>query len=308
MLKGPVVVTGASGMVGRHLLRVLTREGLSCIASSRRQPSALPADSRWVPWDLRCWKTPAELDSLFAQATAVLHLGALVPAVLGDESLPDIFDTNVRATLALGYWARQRNIPLIYLSGSTVYANPYREHIREDDEKVSRGVGGFGLYGVSKLMAEEVLLHVAEPDAPLCILRPSSIYGCGLAANKMIMRFLSEAAAGRTIELAPPVDDRVDLIHAEDVASAILRALEREAWGVFNVGTEHPVSVLEIATSCVEAVGKGSVRVVDAPANRPPQVRFHLCCEAARRRFDFRPVLSLRAGMKLMWDDLTAGC
>ncbi len=295
-------------MVGRHLLRVLAREGISCIASSRRQPHLLPADSRWVPWDLRCWKTPAELDSLFADATAVLHLGGLVPAVLGDESLPDIFDTNVRATLALGHWAGERGIPLVYLSSSTVYANPYRQHIREDDEKASRGIRGFGLYGISKLMAEEVLLHVAEPDARPCILRPSSIYGGGLAANKMIMRFLNEAAAGRTIELAPPVDDRVDLIHAEDVALAVVRALEREAWGIFNVATEQPVSVLEIARSCVEAVGKGSVRVVDTPADRPPQVRFHLCCDAARRCFDFWPTLSLHAGMKLMWDDLTAGC
>jgi UDP-glucose 4-epimerase len=306
MLNGPVVVTGASGMMGRHLLRLLGENSVAYIATSRRALATLPAGSKWVEWDFARWQSPEDLDRLFPDAAAVIHAGALVPATIAAEVSAAMFDANVRATVCLAHWAFRKGLPLLYLSSSTVYRHPDRSGIVETDPLLARGVGGFGFYGLSKLLGEEAMHHLAEPDARLCILRPSSVYGHGLPPGKLIPKLLAQAAAGRVIEIGRPEDDRVDLIHAEDVARAALQALAREAWGVFNVASERPVTMVEIAEACVAAAGVAEIRIVGDAATRPAQLRFGLSCKAARERFGFAPQYDLAAGIRRMWEDMTS--
>ena len=66
-------LTGASGMLGAHLLSRLAQDGVATLATSRRRPVNLPAGAIWTSWDLREWRTPAELDdgnASFALANA----------------------------------------------------------------------------------------------------------------------------------------------------------------------------------------------------------------------------------------------
>ncbi len=289
-------------MVGRHVLRLLDRKGIPRLATSRRAPRHLYGAS-WSAWDLQEWRSTATLDHDFPGVGAVIHLAAVVPNTLGTDASSEIFDVNVRGTACIAQWALQRNLPLVYLSSATVYADPQRAGIVESDDTI-RGAGEFGFYALSKLLAEEALRCLAPRGAPLCILRPSSIYGAGLPAGKMIPKFLRQAAAGQCIEIGRPEDDRVDLIHADDVAAAMLFAVEREASGVFNIASEAPATIAQIAQACVDAVGAGSVRVVGGPAGRAPQTRFALRCRAAREGFGFASQLDLLAGLKRMWNDV----
>jgi UDP-glucose 4-epimerase len=305
MLKGRVAVTGVSGMVGAHLLPVLAHRSVGVAGTSRRPPKTLPAGALWARWDLADWKTAGELDGYFPQVTALIHLGAQIPqSVVGDAS-PELIDVNVRATLALAAWAIERDIPVVYLSSATVYADTFRAGIAENDPRGGNDAGG--LYGLTKLLAEELLLHFAHKGLRLSILRPSSLYGAGLPRGKMITSFLERAAAGQTIEIAPPADDRIDLIHAHDVAEAIVAVLDKGACGIFNVAGENPVTIAQVAQACVAAVGRGAVRIGPGSGGRPAQMRFGLCCEAARAAFGFAPQLTLVEGIRTMWQDLQSG-
>ena len=153
---------------------------------------------------------------------------------------------------------------------------------------------------MSKSMAEDILLYLAGAGLRVCILRPSSVYGVGLARNKLVTKFLSLALQGSTIELVEPIDDEVDLLHAADLAEAALEALEHQAWGVYNVSSERPITIQKIAEACVSVAGRGQIVVKPDPVGRRRVSRFLLNSEKARRGFQFSPKYSLEAGLEGM--------
>lgn len=296
-------LTGASGMVGRHLRALCERRGIDYVATSRTSILGIPAQCHWYPWNLATWKSAQELDQLFGTVDVIFHVGARVPRRSEEMSVGDIFDANVRACLNIGQWACQRNIPLVFLSGATVYADPARVGILEDDQKTDGGgVGGF--YGYSKWIAEEVLSHFRHLGLPLLVLRASSVYGSGLSDDKMISSFLKRASRGEVIELQQPIGDTVDLIHASDVAEAIVQTIEQETWGTFNIASERQYTMEEIAQACVDVVGRGVVKIIGKPVGGSERMRFGLSCNAARAAFDFQTRMSLIDGLTEMWNDM----
>jgi UDP-glucose 4-epimerase len=119
----------------------------------------------------------------------------------------------------------------------------------------------------------------------------------------MVARFLNLAAKGEILELLPSTEDKINLIHASDVAEAMLQALEKEAWGTFNIASGSLYSIREIAETCVKVVKKGKIRVLAGDVNQPPKTRFDLSCEAARQAFGFSPKLDLYSGIQRMWQE-----
>lgn len=118
---------------------------------------------------------------------------------------------------------------------------------------------------------------------------------------QMVAQFLSMAGSGGNIEVAPPAHDRVNVVHAADVATAALQALSRRATGIYNIAGPETPTIVEVAELCVEVTNSGSVRVTDAPANRPPIVRFDLDTTSARIELGFEPGIDLRDGLARTW-------
>src|SRR5205085_5928207 len=112
--------------------------------------------------------------------------------------------------------------------------------IPEADPITTRPVSG--LYGLSKLLAEQLLDSLVGQGLKLCVLRPSSIYGAGMPETRMVASMLARARRNEEIRLTPPVQDRINLVHASDVAAAAVAALKAEAWEIFNVAGPKAVS------------------------------------------------------------------
>jgi UDP-glucose 4-epimerase len=312
MVLSRIGMTGASGMLGRHLLAELDRRDIHCISTSRSRPLKQTFKGSWFQWDLSEWRSIEELSCDFKGIDALVHLGAAIPSSGSALTRQQILDTNVRASLCLGEVSLQLGIPLLYISSSTVYAEPDRSGIREEDAKLQDGRGS--LYGLTKLMGEEILLHLKGQGLRLCILRPSSLYGYGLPDDKLIPKFLLKAARGEVINLDPPFDDKVDLIHATDLAEAILLALEHDVQGVYNVASGVHSSILEIAQGCVQAAQAGKVMICETAPSRAATVRFGLDFNAARAAFKYKPRITLLEGLTKTFSDMktsqaeTFGC
>ena len=138
-----IAVTGAGGMVGRHMLSVLSENSIDCLTLTRKD------------WDITQWKTLDELDSLFKDSDAVFHFAAQLPNK--HVTTLDLFDANVRSCLNIAQWAVARSVSVIFLSSATVYKDAHKHNIKELDEKVVNGFGGF--YGYTKYLAENILEH-----------------------------------------------------------------------------------------------------------------------------------------------------
>lgn len=278
-------------MLGRHLRAALNAVGAEVVAVSRSG-----ADGSAV-WDLAEWKSEDDLDELFPDVQALVHAGALIPSDVTIERAR-LFDTNVRACANIAQWALIRKVPLVFVSSASVYANPNKPILREDAPRGWNDLGGF--YGCTKLLAEDILDRFRERGLKLAIVRPSALYGFGGLRSKMLYRFLDMAARGRTIKLTPPVEDRVDFVHAIDLSSAIVKIIERNCWDTFNIASGAPVSVQELAAFCVEAADGGRVEVASADHAATPSHRFFLDTNRAQQQLGWRPTIGIKQGLDLV--------
>jgi len=299
MVLEKAAITGASGMTGRHFVDVLCERGIEVIATSRSACAIRGRKVEWINWDLGCWLSNRELDTIFKKSQAIFHVGAYVPITSEDRSYQMILDVNVRACACLAEWALNRNIPFVYISGSTVYADPYKKGIKEHFKKTSGEFGGF--YGYSKLLAEQTLQYFANKGLKLTILRASSIYGSGLNRTKLIAKMLHKAIDNETIELTPPINNSYNLIHARDVATAALEAVHKEAYDIYNIAYNKSYSLIEIAKNAIEIANSGKLVLPSDEPHNKARTLFDLDCKKAVEAFDFNPTIDLRNGMLEMY-------
>lgn len=285
-------LTGATGMLGRHLHAALAAAQVETVAASRSPGGEVAG------WDLTEWLEPEALDALFPNVQAVIHAGALVqPSCVVDQAR--IFDANVRSCLNLGLWALEKNLPLVFVSGAIVYADPCAPLQKESATLGWSGLGG--LYGFSKLLAEDALMRLRPKGLQLAVIRPSSIYGTGISADKIVPRLLSIASCNGVIELKEPIDDCVDLVHATDVANATLAVVRHECWDILNISSGKPVSFRELAEACLTVTGRGRISLSGCrPADYQPAVKYSLDITRARELIGWRPIISICKGLEML--------
>jgi len=290
-----IAVTGANGMTGSHMMSLLKSKGIPAKAVTRQE------------WDLTKWKSFDELDHIFGLVSAIFHFGAQLPFndfKNDNQQTQQIFDVNIRSCLNLAEWAKLRNIPIIFISSAVVYKDPHASKITETDSKVVNGFGGF--YGYSKFLAESIFSHLSAEGLKCIILRPSSIYGCGLSSEKLVQSYINIASSGGKIKVVKS-NNRINLIHAYDVVNAALKAYINSAWGVFNISSDTSNSILEIAEIAVSISEKGSIDIIDNLDNNCFE-RFDLDSKLAKKDFGFEARVNLKEGMLLMKNKMFIPC
>jgi len=286
VVSSAIAVTGATGMVGRHAVEAVSRSGRDVKPITRSE------------WDLCQWADLRKLGTIFGDVGAVIHAGAIVPKD-SNSSLEVIIAANVTSCVALCEWALSQQTHIIYISGAIVYSDTADTPHTEETPITADGFGG--IYRLSKVAAENVFQHYMGRGLKCTILRATSIFGTGMAPDKMIPRFLNQAQTNKEIELQPPIDNVIDLVHAWDVAQASILALQQETSGVYNIGSESPVQLDKIAEACVQVAGKGRVKILSpGPVVLSPKQRFIVSCERARSRLGFKSTVNLHKGLLLM--------
>ena len=278
-----LAITGSSGMIGSHLKALFIKKDIEFVDINRSI------------WDLSKWKTDLELDNIFKNIKAIFHFAAALPTKYDNENQL-LFDVNVRSCLNIAQWATKKDIPIIYLSSSSVYKNPHSNNIKEDNEKVIFGLGGF--YGYSKLLAENIFNHFVPQGLKIIILRPTSVYGVGLKENNLISVFLNKASVNDTI-LIPEANNKINFIHAIDVAYAALIAYERFAYDTFNIAKNEMISIYDLVNILIKTVGSGKIGEIGDNVNSFE--RFDLDCTYAKERFNFNPKVNIQDGINAMY-------
>ena len=292
-----IAVTGAAGMLGRHIIAALEFSGFDTISISRLTAT----DRSWRQWDLNQWQTEKKFDEVFKSVDAIVHAGAAVPNREKPYSEQELFDVNVRATLNLADWARKRKVPLVYISGAIVYKKTDAESILEDSALGWSGLGGF--YGMTKLLAENQLIQEKNSGLELAIIRTSSIYGYGLSSDKLICSFLEKAHTGSTIELMEPIKDSVDFIHAADVSVAVVNILKNKSWSIFNISSGQFTSIHKLAELAVSIVKNGDISVQQSNQEVGKKAaRFGLECKKAKVKLGWRVNIGITEGMRSVFE------
>lgn len=280
-----VLVTGGAGYIGSHSCVQLIAAGITPIVfdnfsnSSDKVLSRLEAITGVAPvcitGDIR---DRAALDAVFGSHAidAVIHFAGL-KAVGESVAQPlSYYDNNVNGSLVLAAAMSAAGVKrLIFSSSATVYGDPKEMPITE-----SAAVGGTtNPYGTSKLMVEQCLtdLYKSDPSWSITLLRyfnPVGAHESGLIGEdprgvpNNLMPFVSQVAVGRREQLSVfgndyPTPDGTgvrDYIHVEDLAAGHLAALnhasDKAGLHVYNLGTGHGSSVLEMVAAFEQNSGR----------------------------------------------------
>ena len=246
----PILVTGASGFIGTHLVGCLVRQGLDVVSVSRK--SGFQEDKRHFHLDL-C--DTAAMQKLFRQFnfSSIVHLAAAGVSAEA-ENLEGLVAVNTLATGAFARMALANRVQRFIYVGSGF---EYRTQARPMD--VSTPLGAPNLYGASKAAGWMMLDALFRLEGlPLVTLRPFSVYGPGENPVKLVPYVISQALRSEPIRLTLGTQVR-DYVFVEDVVDALLLGLTGPAspGQVYNIGAgpQDARSVRQFVEEILAAMG-----------------------------------------------------
>jgi UDP-glucose 4-epimerase len=231
---GPVLVTGASGMIGRHLLQHLESQR-EVIALGRHAPQSTAA--RFLECDLAQDVLP---DGMPVTCDTVIHLAQSVHFREFPDQANDIFRVNVGSTQRLLDWAKRAGVRrFVYASSGGIYGHG-EEAFRED--AVLRSGGELGFYLASKNCAELLVENYAA-YMTVFILRFFFVYGPGQRDNMLMPRLIRSVQRGQPITLQGSEGVRMNPIFVSDAVRAIIGTLNLDSGQKINVAGSEVVSL-----------------------------------------------------------------
>jgi NAD dependent epimerase/dehydratase len=303
----PVLVTGAGGFIGSHLVEDLVHRGalvrvfLHYRAMGERGLLDLVDSSvldavEFVSGDLRDGETVAEA---VKGRDCVFHLAALIGIPYSYRSPRDVVETNVIGTLNVLQACRQAEAGrLVHTSTSEVYGSALTVPIREDHP-----LQGQSPYAATKIGAD----HLVESfwrsfNLPAVIVRPFNTYGPRQSSRAIIPTVISQALAGETLRLGSLAPTR-DFNFVTDTVAGFVRVAETEGvlGETFNLGTGQETSVGEVVRIVGDLVGRPLVVEEDRQRVRPAASEVdRLVADASkvRARCDWAPAIPLEEGLR----------
>jgi UDP-glucose 4-epimerase len=245
-----VLVTGASGFVGRHVAPALAREGWA-VRRALRAPSGtndeVLIDSIGPATDWR---------AALAGVDVVVHLAARVHSQNEAQEVNLYRSVNIEGTLHLARCAAEAGVrQFIFVSSVLVHgrSNDGRAPFTENDALTPRG-----LYGMSKAVAEDGLEDLAQ-DGDMCVtvLRPPLVYGAGAKGNFKLL--VKAVKFGIPLPFAAIRNHRA-VLSVENLTSFILQRLTHadRKFDVFLLADEEQVSTAEFVKRLAKAAGATS--------------------------------------------------
>lgn len=269
-----IAVTGATGFIGRYIVRRLAEAGhrLRCWyrpAANRDQIGVAPDALEWAPGDLG---DPTAADDLVRGCDAVVHSALYRPGAgfMGAEGdLIKFLDRNLLGTVRLIEAARRAGVArFVFLSTCAVHDDILDD--RPLDE--AHPLWPHSHYGAHKAAIEAFVSSFGRGQGyPICALRPTGVYGLAHPpARSKWFDLVGRVARGEDVTCARGGKE----VHADDVARAVVLLIEQPVAAIagqaFNCCDRY-VSEFEVATLAKEIAGAAG-RVLGGPSQPKHQI------------------------------------
>ena len=304
-----VLVTGAAGFIGSHLVERLLETTTERIVGldnfndyyapelKRRNVAGFADNERveLVEIDLR---DADAVDDLLAthRIERIVHLAAYA-GVRASVAQPELYvDNNVRGTLSLLEAARKHPVQrLVLASSSTVYGQGVEAPFVED--------GPLGIpqspYGATKRAAELLgFTYWSLHGVPVVCVRPFSVYGPRLRPDLALSIFAKAIEEGRSIPLYGDGSVRRDFTHVRDMCDGVLAAMSAEGveGEAINLGHAHPIEMREVIRALEQQFGRAAkIEYLPARAEDMPLTCADL--SKAQRLLGYRPQIDFADGV-----------
>ena len=304
-----IIITGATGFVGRYLVDHLVRAGEKVIAAGRTGKYDSFFRDLGVPFVHLDVTRPEDFASLpTEQIKAFIHLAAIIPAACQDGA-PDIFlKVNTLGTLYALEYCRHNEI------GKFIFTTTLYEGMEHTDLPVTEAMGrkyaltgDHAAYVISKVAAAEYVEHYTQEfGIQGIILRLTGLLGYGRLEGfwadgvfnpSAFEVFYKRAKAGQALEIWGKHETRRDSLYVKDVVRAIHMAVSSErARGLYLIGSgigrtneEEVKTFAEVFSSKDRAIP-----VIYRPEKPEKKKSYYFDIGSAKRDFGWEPVYSYR--------------
>ncbi len=305
-----VLVTGAAGFIGSHVVDALLEQGVEVVGldsfddfyaravkEANLRSARDHASFRLVEGDLR---DAGALAALPDEVDAVVHLAARA-GVRPSIEQPELYtDVNVMGTMRLLSFAAARGIrPFVFASSSSVYGNNEKVPFSEDD-RVDHPISP---YAATK-KAGELLCHAASHLDGLGVpcLRFFTVYGPRQRPDLAIHKFARLMRAGEEIPMFGDGSTSRDYTYISDTVQGVVRALDWArrnpgAYEIVNLGESRTVTLAEMIRVLGKELGV-EPRVCRLPMQPGDVDRTFADVSKARRLFGYDPQVPFREGVR----------
>lgn len=250
-----ILITGAAGFVGRHLVQALVPQQLGQglrLLDVRPHDGPIPIGAEVVKATI---ESESDVRAAMRGVNVVIHLAAFVQPSSPDlDRMIRVNEGGTRTLFSAAVAAGCRHF--VHISSAGIYGPPRGiDPLRESD-----GARPSSPYQLTKWAAEEALRGIPAGATTLNIVRPTGIYGAGSQLElpryrRLLRRRWSLGLQGEMI---------VNPVHVSDFIAAIVAIVQAPAkhGSVFNIGGERPIMIGELDALIATALGVTHRRII----------------------------------------------
>lgn len=257
-----ILVTGADGFIGSHLVEELVRAGHRVRAFVLynsfnswgwldRAPAGVRESIEVFAGDIR---DPHGVRKSMEGCDVVMHLAALIAIPFSYHSPDAYVDTNVRGTLNVLQAAREHGVArVVHTSTSEVYGTALCVPIGEDHPLQAQSP-----YSATKIAADQLALSFHRSfGLPVTVLRPFNTYGPRQSARAVIPATIIQLLAGKPAIRLGALQPTRDFSFVSDTARGFMAAAvsEKALGEVVNLGSNFEISIGDTAKLIAEIIG-----------------------------------------------------
>ncbi len=301
-----VLVTGADGFIGSHLVELLVTRGYKVKALSQYNSFNFWG---WLE-EINCLKDievlsgdvrdPHYCKKISQDVDVIYHLAALI-AIPYSYHAPDSYvDTNIKGTLNICQAALENNVErVVHTSTSEVYGTAQFVPINENHPLQPQSP-----YSASKIAADAMAMSFFNAfQLPLTIVRPFNTFGPRQSARAVIPTIISQIAQGvKEIKLGDLAPTR-DFNYVADTCRGFVELAEcdRAIGSTVNIGSNREISIGDTLNLIKELMASDVNFITDAQRIRPENSEvFRLWCDNTKiqQLTGYTPAYSLEEGLR----------
>jgi len=302
-----VLVTGAGGFVGSHLVEALVKRNARVRAfvhyNSRNDWGMLEDVAKNILNEVKVVTGDLKDADCVREAVrgqqVIFHLGALIGIPYSYVNPRDVVDTNINGTLnvltaALDFGTEK----VVHTSTSEIYGTA--QYVPMDEK---HPVNPQSPYAASKLGADLLALSFHRSfDLPVGIIRPFNIYGPRQSARAVIPSIITQVLLKKKIALGSVYPTR-DLTFVKDSVNGFIdfAECEKTVGEVVNLGSGFEVSINQIINLILDCLGKRIQFQREKKRIRPEKSeveRLFSDSSKAKRLFGWQPKTNLKRGIE----------
>ena len=243
-----ILVTGASGFIGRHLVQGLVQKSYDVCAVVRPGNLPCPPPVKTVFADLAQPGWTLVLPGNSA-ADTIIHLAQSRQFRLGLDHASDLVQVNVSATTELLSWGRAHGVKRFFLASSgSVYGKDNPGACFEDQECAPEGV-----YALTKHLME-LISRLYESDMSISILRLFGVYGPEQEQG-LVKTIFEKVRVRQKINLVSVNGLNINPIFVQDCTDCIIKLLGVSHMpSVMNIAGREIISIRELALKIGEII------------------------------------------------------